>query len=171
MRISAPEPAEYPASYQSYIASVQNVNMGLFFIQQGNDFSDFIRNIPEEKAGYRYATGKWTVKEVLGHVIDTERVKAYRALAFSRGDRQPLPGFEQDEYVLNASFSSRSLESLADEFIYLRKANYVLFQSFDESTLNNAGIANDKPVTVRALIYVIAGHLNHHLHILKEKYL
>lgn len=171
MRISAPEPAEYPAFYQAYIALVQNVDMGLYFNQQGNIFSETIKNIPEKVADYRYAPGKWTVKEVLGHVIDTERVMAYRALAFSRGDRQPLPGFDQDDYVLNANFSLRSLESFKQEFTYLRRANYILFQNFDESNLNNAGIANDKPVTVRALIYIIAGHLNHHLHILKDKYL
>lgn len=123
------------------------------------------------KADYAYAAGKWTVKEVAGHLIDTERILCYRLTSFSRGETAALPGFEEDDYVLNAHFADRTLESLTQEFVLLRKANMYLFNSLNESDLNKAGVASGREISVRAVLFVIAGHVAHHSRILKERYL
>ena len=110
------------------------------------------------------------MKEVLGHVIDTEKIMAYRALAIARGEKQSLPGFEQDEYVAESNFNNRSLDDLINEFLTARESNLILFKSFDEEILNRRGIASESEITVLALIYIIAGHEKHHMKVLREKY-
>jgi hypothetical protein len=139
--------------------------------QQSDSFAALLGNVPPEKASFAYAEGKWTIKELAGHVIDTERIMAYRALRIGRNDATPLPGFEENDYVANAHFEDRSLENLADEFAALRKANMYLIRSLNDIEIDRSGISNEKPISVRALIYIMAGHVNHHAAILKQRYL
>jgi hypothetical protein len=161
---------EYPAFYNSYIENVSGAVPDILSKQTAT-FADFIKNIPESKAGYTYAEGKWTIAEVAGHVIDTERVMAYRALCFARDAGVAQPGFDENIFAQHANYKGRTLISLAEEFQLLRKSNLMLFESFTENALLNRGIANGNPISVRALMYVIAGHLIHHSNILVQRYL
>ncbi|MFD2967348.1 DinB family protein [Sphingobacterium bambusae] len=161
---------EYPAIYTDYIENV--VGPVLEELQeQLTSFPEFIQGITEDRGDFSYAEGKWTVKEVLCHILDTERVMAYRALRFARNDMTELAPFEQDEFVQNGRHNERSLSSIAEEFTYLRKANLLLFDTFNETELARKGMASGRLITVKAFLYVIAGHLTHHRIILKERYL
>ena len=124
----------------------------------------------ERDGNFRYAPGKWTVKEILGHVTDTERIFTYRALRIARGDETPLSSFEQDDYVKKGGFSERTLADLAEEFDAVRGASISLFRSFDDAAWGRRGVASQKPVTVRALGFITAGHQIHHRMILEESY-
>lgn len=161
---------EYPAIYNNYVEHV--VGDVLAVLQEQLDsFTEFIRSIPEDMGDYAYAEDKWTIKEVLCHILDTERVMVYRALRFSRNDMTELEAFEQDEFVQNARHNERSFDSISEEFMYLRKANLLFFETLNESELERKGMASGRLVTVKAFLYVIAGHLTHHRIILKERYL
>jgi hypothetical protein len=127
--------------------------------------------LSEEQAGARYEPGKWSVKELVGHVVDTERIFAYRALRFARGDRTPIPGFEQDPYVAGGNFDARTLRDLADEFACVRRATVALLRHLGEDAWRRTGTASDNEVSVRALAHIIAGHELHHLNVLRERYL
>lgn len=165
-----PQVDEFPLFYKGYI---DNVGDDVFaeLEQQLDSFPKFLNAISEEKSSYAYAEGKWTIKEMVGHLLDTERIMSYRALRFARQDTTALPGFDENDYVKYAHFADRTLQSLVDEFITLRKSTLFLIKSFREEDLNRSGISNDKPITVRALIFIMAGHVNHHKQILKERYL
>jgi uncharacterized damage-inducible protein DinB len=167
---NTPQPEEYPAFYEAYIRLVEGPNIIQKLIQQGQQLYGLISKLDSEQATYRYAEGKWSVKEVIGHLIDTERIMAYRALCIARGDKTSLPGFNQDEYVTEANFDQRSLHSLSSEYDTQRHSNISLFNSFDHGQLIRRGTANNSDISVRALIYIIAGHERHHLNILEEKY-
>lgn len=160
---------EYPAFYSPYIDTVVGDPLDAL-IAQKRDFAHFIEQLPADKGAYAYAEGKWTVKEVLGHVIDTERVMAYRALRFARNDTKALAGFEQDEYVQQARFQERSFADLAEEFQAVREATIQLFRHFYENEWQRKGMASDRLISVRALLYIILGHLNHHRSILRDRY-
>jgi len=166
-----PEPSEYDDFYAGYVAQVPDGDVLELLKEQGASHRELFAAIPEEKHDHRYAPGKWTVKEVIGHLIDTERVFAYRALAFARGDAAPIPGMDQDEYMAGADFGRRSMASLIDEYHHLRAADVALFGSFDEAVLDRTGVASGVPFTVRALLWIVAGHERHHLGVLKERYL
>lgn len=127
--------------------------------------------IPAHKLHYRYAPGKWTILEMLGHIIDVERIMAYRALSIARGEQKSLPGFEEDDYVATANFSGRSLDSLLNEYRLQREANLLMAENLPESGLLRMGRANDTPFSARAFLWLIAGHELHHLNILNERYL
>ncbi|MFZ4862212.1 DinB family protein [Sphingobacterium sp. Mn56C] len=161
---------EYPAIYQDYIETIVG-DVKEELIQQVESFPEFIKTIPEELGDFAYAEGKWSVKEILCHILDTERVMAYRALRFARNDMTALASFEQDEFVANGRHNERSFASIIEEFIHLRKSNLILFESFNQHELARKGMASDRLISVRAFIYVIAGHLNHHRIILQERYL
>ena len=165
-----PQAEEFPLFYKGYVDTVSE-NVLTELEQQMESFSALLRSIPSEKASFAYAEGKWTIKELAGHVIDTERIMAYRALRIARNDTTPLPGFDENDYVANAHFADRSLESLADEFAALRKANMNLIRSLNAIEIDRSGISNEKPISVRALIFIMAGHVNHHVAILKQRYL
>jgi hypothetical protein len=166
-----PQPNEYAEYYSLYIKNIpQKVNIINALEEGSNILQSIIKSIPEDKADFCYAEGKWSIKEVFGHIADVERVMAYRALCIARGESKSLPGFEQDDYVKEANFNNRSLTSLADELYHLRNSNVALFKSFDDEILIRRGIANNKEFSVRAFLYIIAGHELHHLRILKEKY-
>ncbi len=161
---------EYPVSWEQYI-EVVNKDPKEVLKDQLNSFPEFLTSIPSEKAEYAYAEGKWTIKEVIGHVIDTERIMAYRALCFARNDTQSLPGYDDEIFVQNAHFNDYSLEHYAEEFTLLRKSNILLIESFNTTELLRSGLANERLVSVRALIYMIAGHLAHHRNIIQDRYL
>lgn len=169
--IKRPQPADHPAYYEAYIKLVKEddalkaLDNGIFKMPA------LLSEIDEEKEEYAYAPGKWTIKEVIGHIIDTERIMAYRALCIARGDTQELPGFDENSYVKNANFSKQRLIDMGHEFSVLRKSNIYLFKSFDEGELDRKGIANKNKMNVRSLIYVIAGHQLHHMNVIRERYL
>ncbi|MAZ72071.1 MAG: damage-inducible protein DinB [Flavobacteriaceae bacterium] len=131
----------------------------------------FFEAIPKEKEEYQYAEGKWTPKEILLHLIDTERVFAYRALFFARATQVELKGFDQDEFALNSNANKRSMEDLLEEYIAVRTSSVVLFTSFSEEMLQQMGVASNFPLSVRAAGYIICGHEKHHTAILQERYL
>ncbi len=165
------ESNEYAEFYAGYISLVDNENILNLLNDQLQEFIELSQSIPQEKALYRYAENKWSIKELIGHMLDTERIMAYRALCIARNEKKSLPGFEQDDYVQNGFFNDRNWNEMLEEYSLQRKANILLFESFNESVLKTIGIANEKEISVRALIYIIAGHERHHLNILKERYL
>ena len=166
-----PNETEYAPYYQKYIDTIEGDDIIWVLDKQINEFIEFINTIPEEKKNYSYAAGKWTTVEVLGHIIDTERIMAFRAFWFARNAANPLPGFEQDDFIKSADFNNRTIHSFADEFNHLRKSNNNLFGGLGEEALHRQGISNNRKVSVLALLYIIAGHMNHHVTILKERYL
>jgi hypothetical protein len=129
-----------------------------------------LRKVSEADSLKRYAPGKWSMREVVGHLIDTERIFAYRALRFARGDRQDLPGFEQDDYVAVAQFDRRPWSGLVEEFEALRMSNLLMFRGLDDEAWRRQGVANGNAMSVRAAAYVIAGHELHHMRVLRERY-
>jgi uncharacterized damage-inducible protein DinB len=168
--INRPQPDEYASFYQGYISQLEDGDVLQTLSSLKDSSYNFFMSLSPEKGDYAYADGKWTIKEVLGHLIDAERIFAYRALSFSR-EETSLPGFDENVYVQKATYSSRSLADIAAEFKTVRESNLFLFRSFSETQLTQKGIANGNPVSVRALVYITAGHELHHLQILKERYL
>jgi uncharacterized damage-inducible protein DinB len=139
--------------------------------QQAEELTSSLQHLPPEKQEFAYAPGKWTLKELFGHMVDTERIMAYRALCIARGEKQSLPGFEENDYVAHAAFAERELSSLLQEYRLQRQSNIFLFKSFSPAVLQRTGLANNHPATVRGLITVIAAHELHHMQILKDRYL
>jgi uncharacterized damage-inducible protein DinB len=165
-----PESGEYAPYYEEYIALVPgNEIVGVLEAQRKQMMQLFAAR-SERDGNFRYAPEKWTVKEVLGHVTDTERIFAYRALRIARGDQTPLSGFEQDDYVRAGAFGERTLADLAEEFAHVRSATVALFRSLDKDAWLRRGVANKNEVSVRALAFIVAGHELHHRHILEERY-
>jgi hypothetical protein len=168
--ISRPQPGEYAPYYDRYISLVQGEDILNTLDQQRRETMLLLSCRDEEDGNFRYAPDKWSAKEVLGHVCDTERVFAYRALRISRADPTPLEGFEQDDYVRNGPFANSPLSDLVEDFIAVRRATLSLLRDLDEVAWMRRGVANKNEVTVRALAYTIAGHELHHRRILEEKY-
>jgi len=166
-----PEHGDYPEYYDRYMMMVKGEDIVEVIKDQLQTSGKFFDSITEEQGTIAYADGKWKVKEVIGHVIDTERIMAYRALAIARGEKQSLPGFEQDDYVATAGFTNRKLSDLIEEYRTLRASNIVLFSSFDEKDMMKKGYANQSEISVLSLAFIIAGHELHHIKILKERYL
>ena len=166
-----PSKNDYAEYYHQYIFEIDNDNIIEVLENQLNTTLNIFKEIPENKGNFSYEEGKWSIKEVLGHCIDTERIFAYRALCIARGEKQHLPGMEQDDYVKEGEFNKRTLKNLLNEYELLRKSNIILFKSFQEKVLQNRGIASDNGVTVLGLMFIIAGHEKHHIKILKERYL
>ena len=170
MSIARPEPGEYAPYYERYISLVSGSDILGTLDAQRRQTMLLLSGRDEDEGDFRYAPDKWSAKEVLGHVCDTERIFAYRALRISRGDRTPIEGFEQDDYVRNGPFGQRPLAEVIDDYIAVRRATLTLLRNLDEAAWRRRGIANKNEVTVRALAYVIAGHELHHRRILEEKY-
>ncbi|AMR31117.1 hypothetical protein A0256_06600 [Mucilaginibacter sp. PAMC 26640] len=169
--ISRPQPDEYPVFAETYVSMVpQGADVMRILVDAQASSYDLFTSLNERQAQYAYAEGKWTVKQVLGHMADTERFFGFRAFVFSR-EQTSLPGFEQDVYVNNTNYNSRTLQSLAEEFKVTREANLFVFGNLTDEQINCEGTASGNRVTVRALIYMAAGHEMHHLRILKERYL
>jgi uncharacterized damage-inducible protein DinB len=169
--IQTPGNDEFAPYYKPYIALVNSNDLLGFFRSQTNTLAALLREVPEEKYHYRYAEGKWTVLDVAQHIIDSERIFAYRLLTFARGDKTELPGFEENEYAKAADTSSRSIESMIKEYKSVRSATLTLFESLQENDLVKRGTAFNKSVTVRALGYIMAGHELHHINVIRERYL
>jgi hypothetical protein len=165
-----PDPSEYAPYYDTYIRLVDEGDIAETLARQIDGTLAFYRSISDEQSRGRYAPDKWTVKQVMGHMIDTERVFQFRATAFSRGDEGPLPSMEQNAWMANCDFDARSWTSLVEEFKTVRASTIALFRHLPEEALDRRGIASGNPVSVRALGYMIAGHERHHLAILKERY-
>ncbi len=164
---SRPLPGEYNPFYDRYISLVSSGDVVGLLERQAPETVALFKSA-SAKADFRYAPGKWSVKEMLGHVNDTERIMAYRALRVVRGDKTPLAGFEQDDYIRDGNFGPRTLDDLLDEFVAVRKATVCLFRHVDSETGARQGIANNQAISVRALAYIIAGHELHHRRVLKE---
>ena len=160
-----------PPFYDSYIDLVKDSDILFTLDEQMNFTYAFLSTIDEKKADYAYAEGKWTIKDIVGHLIDSERVFAYRALRFARKDKTELPGFGQDDYARNAESSSRTLADLAEELLMLRKTNMYLFNSLSDDMMKQTGIASGGEISVEALLYIIAGHQKHHMKVINDRYL
>ncbi|WP_428328024.1 DinB family protein [Mucilaginibacter sp.] len=167
--ISRPQPSEYSDFAARYVDLVGDGPILQIFEDQKESSYNLFTGLTPDKAAYAYAEGKWTIKQVLGHMADTERIFAYRALVFSR-ESITLPGFDQDVYMEHTTFNERSIEDLADEFKTIRQASIYLFKSLTEPQSTQKGIASGNPFSVRAYAYMIAGHEAHHINILKERY-
>lgn len=171
MLLARPAADEYNPYYERYISKVPDGDIVQLLASQLAATSELLESIPEAKGTYRYAPEKWTLKESVGHVIDSERIFAYRALRVARGDTTPLASFDQDLYVPTSRANERTMHDLAEELGYVRRATLALFRNLDEEAMGRRGTASDSPVTPRALAYIIAGHQLHHVQILKERYL
>ncbi len=170
MTITQPKPGDYAPYYQKYLDAASTVDNALDLLAQQSDVLAFMATWPEDQAGHRYADGKWTVTQVIGHMSDTERVFAYRLLRIARGDATPLASFDENAFQLEAGFEGRTVASVVAELRAVRQASLTLIRSLDAAALDRAGTASDKRVTARALAWLIAGHFAHHTAILKERY-
>jgi len=166
-----PQPGEYTPYYDRYISLVPANDILAAFDDQRREMLLLLCGRTEADGNLRYAPDKWSLKELLGHVNDTERIMSYRALRISRGDATPIEGYEQDDYVRNGPFAHRPLADLIEDYIAVRRATISLFRNLDEPAWSRRGVANKNEVTVRALAYIIAGHELHHRRVLEEKYL
>ena len=165
--LTRPNPTEYAEFYKNYIARVPEGSVLDFLAKQLGNYRQLLVGVSDEAASAAPAPGKWSIKQVLGHLCDAERVMTYRALRFARSDAEELRGFEQDDYVREAHSNSRSVDDLLAEFESIRKATIALFGSLPPEAETRAGIANGNKVTVRALAYIAAGHAQHHFELLK----
>ncbi|WP_040281995.1 DinB family protein [Psychroserpens damuponensis] len=163
--------AEYNPYYQQYIQKAGEVTILEGLRVNGDATIAFLESISEEKLEYRYADGKWTIKEVVQHIIDTERIFAYRALCIARADKTLFPGYDQDEYVVSCEANNRSMISLINEYKAVRLASIILFESFSSEMLQRIGIASNSNLSPRAVAFILIGHENHHCEIIKERYL
>ena len=172
MNPSELNPNEYAPYYETYISQVSEEYTMIEELEISlHRLIKFVQDIPMDKFDYRYAEGKWTIKDIIQHLIDAERIFAYRALRFARNDKTELPGFEENSYADEANGSKRSIQVLLTELAVVRQATLSLFKSFSEEELLRSGIASDYPMSVRALGIVIIGHQNHHQRIFEERYL
>lgn len=162
---------EYAEYHETYVSLVSETDIVAAMQAQLVEAEQLFAEITEEKSNYAYAQGKWTIKEVLGHLTDAERIFAYRALRISRADTTPIEGFEQDDYVENANFNLIKFTDLIEEFVLSRKANLILFNNLTEDAWLRTGTASDVTVSVRALAFMMVGHIRHHFNILRERYL
>ena len=165
-----PPANEYAPFYHRYLAELPDADVLELMRSQEHVLSKLPAAVPPSAEDFAYAPGKWTVRQVVGHLGDTERVFGYRALRISRGDLTPLPGFEENDYVANSSSASRPLHDLVGELTLLRGANLHLFSTLDPDSWLHVGVANSHPVSVRALAFIIVGHAEHHLRILRDRY-
>jgi len=168
--IERPSESEYAPFYAGYIAKIPAVDVLEILERQSAQLRQLAAGASPEQQVSRYAPGKWSVREVFGHLIDGERVFGYRAFRIGRGDQTPLSGFEENQYVAASGYNLRELSSLADEFALVRAANLSVFHTLSEDDWRRTGTANGHPVSVRALAFIMAGHVNHHLGILGERY-
>lgn len=169
--IARPDPTECAPFYRGYLNHVPEGDVLEGMRRQASDTAALWRSLSAAQAKHRYASGKWSVKEVAAHMIDTERIFQSRALRFARSDQTPLPGYDHDAYVAALDLSHRSMESLGGEFERLRASTLDLFGGFTEDELNRSGEASGRAITVRAIVFIVAGHERHHMGVLRERYL
>lgn len=169
--ILPPVPGTISEYYESYRQHIMENDMFKGLVAQGELTHQFIKSLPERQGDNRYQEGKWSVKEVLGHLLDTERILTYRICCFMRGERQALPGFEEDDYVRNSNFSVRTLKDIGEELYAVRQSTIHMILNIDQNTLDDVGIANGAEVSIRALIYMVLVHERHHVKFIKKTYL
>lgn len=166
-----PQADEYAPFYAGYINQVpEDAELFSLLRTQPDELRALVSHLSDDAANTRPAAGEWSVKEVIGHINDTERVFAYRALRIARADATPLPGFEQDAFVNAADFNSRALANLVDEFDFQRRANVLCFEALSDDETARRGTASSNPISARALLYIMAGHVAHHIHSLRTDY-
>ena len=165
-----PETIEYKDDYEDYASLVEETDIVSAMQKQLTEVENLFASISEEKGEFAYAQGKWTIKELLGHLINGERVFSYRALRISRGDQTPLPGFDQDLLTDNGNFNSISLADLQTEYSHLCQANIIFFQNLSEEAWERTGTVNDTPASVRAIAYNTVNHVRHHIDSLRSQY-
>ena len=169
MTISKPQDSEFAPFYAGYIAKVSTLGP-VALLENQLDAFDLLRRVPADDSNHRYAHDKWSVKELVGHVADAERVFSYRLLRIARADETPLAGFDENTWARTAPHGNRSLVDVADELIAVRRATIALVASLDEAALSRTALANNKMVSARAICWIIPGHAQHHLEILRERY-
>jgi uncharacterized damage-inducible protein DinB len=169
MTIPQPQETEFAPFYAGYIAKVSTTGP-IALLENQLDAFDMLRKVPADESNHRYAHDKWSVKEVVGHVADAERVFSYRLLRIARADVTPLAGFDENAWAKTAPHGNRRLADVADELIAVRKATITLVASLDEAALSRTALANNKPVSARAICWIIPGHAQHHLDVLRERY-
>jgi hypothetical protein len=169
--ISKPQPGEYAAHFGDYISLVEAMDLIEALDKGKKGLIAFLSAIPADKFDYRYAEGKWSVREIIIHILDVERIFAYRVLRFSRNDRTPLAGFDDDDYIAESNASERSIQSIIAEFSAQRDSTIELFRNISPEMSLRSGIANGKEISVRALGYTIPGHEIQHMKVIKERYL
>lgn len=170
MRITDLQPTEYHQFYANYIGYVDDLSMRSALDESEAQLLDYLTHVPEDSTNFAYAPGKWTIAQCLQHIIDTERIFSYRALRIGRGDLTPLPGFEQNDYAAVANVSDRRFRDMIDEFRVVRAATKALFNSFTPEDLVRLGTMSNGPASVRALGFIISGHVYHHAQLYREKY-
>jgi len=171
MRTTDVQKYEYSTFNATYIKAAGEVNLMEELEISLHDFIRFVQNIPMDKFDYRYAEGKWTIKEIIQHIIDTERIFAYRALRISRNDLTPLHGFDENIFAANTPANSRTIQDLLTEFSAVRQSNLLLFKSFSDEQFKRMGTASENPISVRAIGFMLIGHQKHHQKIFAERYL
>ena len=169
--ISRPEPTEYPHELDQYISLVPGNDLLSYFDTQTMSVASLANTLSEEQLLYKYAEGKWSVKDIFCHLIDCERIYDYRTLCIARGDKTELPGFEENDYAKTAHADARQISDIIAEYKAVRTSSVELFKSFDEKILLRSGIANNSLRSVRAIGYSLAGHEIHHLNVINERYL
>lgn len=167
---SLPSKGDYPTYYETYLEKIPPASFTDLIQNQISEIRELFASKPARWDSIAYAEGKWTPKEVLGHIIDTERIMTFRALCFARGEKQSLPGFDENQYVAAAGFSKIPLEDLLNDFEAQRKALLTLVKTLSAESLDGVGMANQKPITPRALLWIIPGHFIHHLQVLNSRY-
>jgi uncharacterized damage-inducible protein DinB len=168
--IGKPDSSEYSQFNAGYVANVTEDDVLAALEKQTAETTALFARVDEEKGAYRYAPEKWSVKQVVGHLTDGEHIFAYRALAIARGDKASLPGFDENEYMREANFDRRSMRSIAEAHAAARAATLAMFRGFSDEVWQRVGTANDSPLSVRALVYIMLGHERHHLKVLRERY-
>lgn len=168
--MSRPLENEYASAFQGYVSHVSEDDIMPAMRSQIDALDVLLDRVAPELETYRYAEGKWSIREIVGHLIDGERVFGYRALCIARGETQNMPGFDQDEYMLSAPFDRIELEDLLSEFRLVRLSNIAMMRTFDETAWGRMGTANGNPISVRALAYIMVGHARHHMDVLRERY-
>jgi hypothetical protein len=169
--MSRPKPTDFPAYFARYISRVDTDTLGDAVTKYSSDLETFYTGLPEARADHAYAEGKWTLKEVLQHIIDTERVMSYRLLRIARNDKTPLASFDENSFAANAPVSGRSFDDLKEEFKAVRRSTDLLIKSLTEDRLSLSGTASNMPVTANAVGYIVFGHMLHHKAIVEERYL
>ncbi|MBD0380777.1 DinB family protein [Paenibacillus sedimenti] len=169
--LQRPDRNEYAPYFSTYIDAVPDEDYDQFLRNQLDEVKDLFSQLSEEKGEGRYAPGKWSLKEVLGHMTDTERVMSYRMMRIARGDFTKLPGFDQDILIANGSFSEFTLKALLEDFVAVRKATFTLLGTIPDSAWERTGNVSERDVTARSLAYIIAGHAQHHLNVIQQRYL
>lgn len=169
--MAKPALSSIPEFYHKYVKLVEEDSASSALEKNSETLRSFLQAIPEEKWDFRYAEGKWSIKELVQHMIDTERIFSYRALCIARGEKQSLPGFDENLYAANSQGDRRSKTELVTEFSAVRTATKLLFASFTEEQLSSTGQANNNPISVNGIGFITVGHVLHHLNILRERYL